>query len=161
MRRSGVILIRVVALAIGALTMERGCVLPFLCNRQIRVIQRRTEAAMDYPAVRAAVVARENIERMNRVIGGCSTDVNAQLLFAANAKLIGDTRGQFEHLDAALEIDQRPELYYDRGMASLALGRIDAAVKDLATAARFNPTLIEDLSGELRTRVEHAAQLQR
>jgi tetratricopeptide (TPR) repeat protein len=161
MRRSGVILIRLVALAIGALTMDRCCILPFLCNRQVRVVQRRTQAAMDYAAVRAAVIARENIERMNRVIGGCSTDVNAQLLFAANAKLIGDTQGQFEHLDAALKIDQRPELYYDRGMASLALGRVDAAVKDLATAARFNPTLIEDLSGELRTRVEHAAHLQR
>jgi tetratricopeptide (TPR) repeat protein len=161
MRRSGAILIRLVALAIGALAMDRCCTLPFLCNRQVRVLQRRTQAAMDYPAARAAVVARENIERMNRVIGGCSTDVNAQLLFAANAELIGDTRGQFEHLDAALKIDQRPELYYDRGMANVALGRIDAAVEDLATAARFNPTVIENLSGELRARVEHTAQLQR
>src|SRR5437899_6281138 len=160
MRRSGLILIRLAALAIGTFAMNRCCILPFRCNRQIRIAQRRTQAAMDYPAVRAAVVARENIERMERVIGGCSTDVNAQLLLAANAALIGDTRGQFEHLDAALRIDQRPELYYDRGMASLALGRVDAAVEDLVTATRFNPTLIDNLSGDLRTRVERGAHSQ-
>jgi tetratricopeptide (TPR) repeat protein len=161
MWRSGVVLVRVVALAMGALTMERWCILPFLCNRQIRVILRRTEAAMNYPATRAAVVARENIERMNRVIGGCLTDVNAQLLLAANAELIGDTQGKLDHLDIALRIDQRPELYYDRGIAELALGRVDAAVEDLGTAVRFNPTLIDSISGNLRARVASAAQLRR
>jgi tetratricopeptide (TPR) repeat protein len=161
MWRSGVVLVRIVALAIGVLTMERWSILPFLCNRQIRIIRRRTEAAMNFPTIRAAVVARENIERMNRVIGGCSTDVNAQLLFAANAELIGDKQGNLDHLDAALRIDQRPELYYDRGMAKLALGQVDAAVEDLGTAVRFNPTLVDDISGELRGRVVHAAGFQR
>ena len=44
-------------------------------------------------------------------------------------------------------------------MALLHLSRSDEAVADLAKAARFDPSVVEPLDGELRARVTAAAGL--
>jgi len=42
-------------------------------------------------------------------------------------------------------------------MAMLHLGRTDAAVADLATAARFNPKILDEIDDELGKRVAATA----
>jgi hypothetical protein len=46
----------------------------------------------------------------------------------------------------------------NRGLVMLHMGAADAAVADLATAARFDPNIIDQLEGELRARVAAAAR---
>jgi hypothetical protein len=55
-----------------------------------------------------------------------------------------------------LRIDDRPEIYVNRGLVRLHLGQTDLAVSDLATAARFDPSVLYQLEGELRARVAAA-----
>ena len=72
---------------------------------------------------------------------------------------MGRWREAIDIYTRALRVDQRPEIYFDRGLARQRLGETDAAVADMATAARFNPFLVEQLDGELRPRVTAAAGL--
>ena len=81
------------------------------------------------------------------------------LLYGANCEILGRWKEAADAYTRALRIDQRPEIYSNRGLVLLQLGRADAAVADLATAARFNPTSSINVDGELRPRVAAAAGL--
>ena len=59
----------------------------------------------------------------------------------------------------ALALYQRPEIYYNRGMTLIGMGRVDEAIADLTIAARFMPQFLEELDGETRRRVAAAAGL--
>jgi hypothetical protein len=62
-------------------------------------------------------------------------------------------------MDEALRVDDRPQVYYNRGLMLLELGRVNDAVRDLATAVDFDPSLLAGIDGELRDRVAKAVAL--
>jgi tetratricopeptide (TPR) repeat protein len=104
-------------------------------------------------------MARENLRDLDRIVSARRVDVSWYVLYGSNCMLMGRWREAVDVYTRALRVDQRPEIYFDRALARLQLGEIDAAVADLATAARFNPFLVEQLDGELRVRVTAAAGL--
>ena len=83
----------------------------------------------------------------------------AQSLLEASAGLAASS-GEWNQAVAAytraLTIDDRPEIYYRRGLATVQMGRTDDAMPDLLRAARFDPRFAYELDATLRDRVEAA-----
>jgi len=148
------------AAVVGAfLAMRALCVEPYRANLTMSAIEQRTQHAQGLDPVHAAPVARINLEDLSRIATPQRLDPNWYMLDAANCEIVGRLPEAAEMYSRALRIDQRPELYVNRGTVLLQLGRFDAAVADLATAARFNPDVLYELSGDVRTRVAAAAGL--
>ncbi|HSP16197.1 MAG TPA: hypothetical protein VLV78_15730 [Thermoanaerobaculia bacterium] len=101
----------------------------------------------------AARTARRNLQLIQSVDSRACCDVDYPLLLAANATLLGRRDEAVQHLDEALRLDNRPEVYFNRGSALLALGRIDEAVRDFAIAVDFDSGLLTEIDGNLRDRV--------
>jgi tetratricopeptide (TPR) repeat protein len=98
-------------------------------------------------------LAHANIAQLQSVAPACRTSVEYELLYAANAALLHRWDEAFAHYNAALQIDRRPEIYFNRGLTRLQLGDIAGATQDLVIAVRFRPVLNDQLSGELHDRV--------
>ena len=151
--------IRAVAIVFAAIAGYFLCVVPYRANLALAEITQRTMNTENVDAVAAAPVARTNLSDLAKIRAPERLNPNWYLLYGANCEILGRTSEAAEIYSRALEIDQRPEIYVHRGMVMLQLGRMDAAVNDLATAARFNPSVVFDLSGDLRERVAAAARV--
>lgn len=152
-------LLRGVALVFAATAFYFLCVLPYRANNMLAAITQRTINAQDVDALTAAPDARANLQDLTAIRTAERLDPTWYLLYGTNCELLGRNADAVEIYSRALEIDQRPEIYVHRGMILLQLGRVDDAVHDLATAARFNPDVLYDLSGDLRERVAAASRV--
>lgn len=135
------------------------CVVPWRCNRAIRHVHLTTPQIDRMGPVSRARLARENMERLERFAAGGRTEPNLYLLMAANAEKLGRPEDAIGYLTEALKIDQRPEIYFNRGAIELDLGRQDAATRDMVTAVQFDAALAARLDPELRDIVESRAGL--
>ena len=151
--------IRAVVLAGAAVATYALVVLPYRANLDLEQIRRRTLSAEAVDASTAAPVARTNLNDLARIEVAERLNPSWYLLYGSNCEILGRLADANAVYSRALLIDQRPEIYFKRGLVMLQLGRMDAAVSDLATAARFNPNVIYDLDGDLRSRVSAAAAL--
>lgn len=155
--------IRAAVVVVAALALYRYVWLPYRANRVLFIVSTQLEQATRYEAsdpARTAVLARDNMARLQSVARACRTSVEWELLYAENARLLHRYDEAFAHYDAALRIDHRPEIYFRRGMARMESGdarAYNAAFDDLVLAVRFRPGVLEELSGELRIRVQEAA----
>jgi tetratricopeptide (TPR) repeat protein len=122
-------------------------------------VERRSNLAESVEPQRAAILARDNLRDLDHIASARRLEVSWYMLYAANCTLMDRWRDALDTYTRALGIDRRPEIYFNRGLAHLHLGESDAAVADMATAARFNPFLLERLDGDLRARVTAAAGL--
>lgn len=145
--------IRIVAVALAAFAIDLLCVAPYRANLTIAALTQRTLAADSVEAVAAAPAARANLTDLARIAAAKRLDPNWYLLYGANFEILGRNAEAVDVYSRALRIDQRPEIYVHRGMLLLQQGHVDAAVHDLATAARFNEFVIYDLTGDVRERV--------
>lgn len=151
---------RVAVLVVAALALYRYAWLPYRANRVLFTVTTQLDQATRFEGgdpARAAILARDNLARLQSVERACHTNVEWELLYAENARLLQRFDEAFAHYDAALRIDHRPEIYFHRGMTRMEAGQFDKAFDDLVLAVRFRPGLVEELSGELRIRVEQAA----
>lgn len=130
---------------------------PYRANLEIGDIDQRTARAQSLDRVDAAPVARANLHDLLAIQRARRLDPVWYVLYGANCEILGRPGDAADAYSGALRVDQRPEIYFDRGMVMLQLGRIDAAVSDLATAVRFKPDLIFQFDGDLRARVSAAA----
>ena len=151
--------IRLAALAGAAVAIWYLVVLPYRANHDIDAIERRTLGAQTLDAVAAAPRARSNLSDLAHIELTERLNPSWYLLYGANCELLGEQAEAAAIYSRALQIDQRPEIYFRRGLVMLELGSVDAAVADLTTAARFNPNLVYELDGDLRSRVAAAAAL--
>lgn len=151
--------VRAVAVIGAAVAIRYLCVAPYLANFGLDTVERRTARAETLDQASAAPLARRNLDDLTLIETPERLDPNWYLLYGANCELLGRKADAVESYSRALRIDQRPEIYVNRGMVMLQLGRMDAAVSDLATAARFKPDILYDLNGDLRARVAAAAAL--
>jgi tetratricopeptide (TPR) repeat protein len=133
------------------------CFVPYQASLMIAALEERTTKAEAGDSAARAELARLNVEDLARIEAARRLDPEWYLLYAENCQLLGRQQDAAASYSRALQIDQRPEIYMYRGLLMLQLGRIDDAVSDLATAARFKPDILFDVGGDLRTRVAAAA----
>jgi len=149
--------IRVIAVIIAAVGIRQLSVVPYRDNLLIGAVERRSSLAQSSNVPRAVGLAQRNLRDLDDAERSRRLDPNWYLLYGANCELLGRWHDAAEVYTRALKIDQRPEIYVNRGMVMLQLGRTDDAAADLATAARFDPAVLNDLDGDLRERVAAAA----
>lgn len=160
MRRSAIFLVRAAALVAAAFGIDRLCIEPHRAAVVEAAVERRSTVAESVGPQLGAIMARENLRDLDRIASARRLAPSWYVLYGANCSLMGRWREAIDVYTRALRIDQRPEIYFDRGLAHLRLGETDAAVADMATAARFNPLILEQVDGELRARVTAAAGLE-
>ena len=159
MPRSLIVLVRVAALIAAAFGIDWLCIAPQRAAAVEAAVERRTTAAQSVGPQLGAITARGNLGDLDRIASARRLAASWYVLYGQNCELMGRWREAIDLYTRALRVDQRPEIYFDRGLAWLRLGETDAAVADMATAARFNPFLVEQVDGELRPRVAAAAGL--
>src|SRR4051794_12876093 len=152
------IALRVAAVAIAALAFDQLCVEPYRGNLLLRDIEARSDRAQQLDGARAKELAHANLHDLDTGASGRRLDPEWYLLYGTNCEIVERWSDAAEAYTNALAIDRRPEIYVNRGLVMLHMGAADAAVADLATAARFDPTIVDQLEGELRARVVAAAR---
>jgi tetratricopeptide (TPR) repeat protein len=151
--------LRAIALVAAIVAIDLVCVVPWRGNLALREISDRSAMALTSEPQTAAVVARDNLDRLDGVAGARRLDPDWYMLYAGNCEVLGRLPAAIDAYTRALRIDDRPEFYENRAMILLRLGRNDEAMADLVKAARFDPTVLEHLDGEVRVRVTAAAGL--
>jgi tetratricopeptide (TPR) repeat protein len=151
--------LRAVALVAAIVAIDLVCVLPWRGNLALREISDRSALALASEPQTAAVAARENLDRLDDVARARRLDPSWYMLYAGNCEVLGRLPSAIDAYTRALRVDDRPEFYENRAMILLRLGRNEEAMADLVKAARFDPTIVEHLDGEVRARVTAAAGL--
>ncbi len=159
MRRSLIILARVAAVVVAAFAIYHFCIRPYRGAVVEVDVQQRSAAAEKADHQRTIILVRDNLRDLDRVATDRRLAPSWYMVYAGNLSLIERWREADEVYTRALAIDHRPEIYFSRGLVRLRLGKLDAAIADMATAARFNPFLLDQIDGELRARVAAAAGL--
>ena len=156
LRRSVIVLVRAAAVVAACLALDWLFILPFRGNLVLRGVTQRSTVAQSADPQRSVILARANIDALTRAARGHELDPAWYMLYGANCEILGRWPEAADAYSRALRIDDRPEIYVNRGLVYLHLGRTDAAVSDMATAARFNPFVLEQLNGDFRKRVTAA-----
>ena len=154
-----ILLVRAAAVLAACLGIDRLAVVPLRSDLVLREVEQRTATAQRVDTRRAAGLARTNLEELQRNAAGGRLDPSWYLLRGANCELLGRWQEAADTYTQALRIDDRPEIYVNRGLVMMRLGQKDDAVRDLTTAARFDPTVLNQIDGETRTRVASAIGL--
>ena len=151
--------LRALALVVAAIALHYVCAMPYRANLALREISQRSAAAQGSDAQTAAVLARRNLQDLAGVATARRLDPAWYMLYGANLELLDRYPEAFDAYTRALRIDDRPELYVNRGLVLIHLQREDDAIRDLVTAARFDPTTVWHLEGDVRRRVTAAVGL--
>lgn len=149
----------VVVIVVVCFAIHRLCVIPFRDNLVMRDVEERMSIVQSVDPVRAVPLARANLADLDRVARSRRLDPAWYMFYGANCEILERWQDAANAYTRALVIDQRPELYFSRGLVMLHLRRIDEAAADMITAVRFNPLLIDQVGGELRARVAAEAGL--
>lgn len=159
LRRSAAAIVRAAAVVAACVATYYLCVIPYRANIELRELKQRSTLAQRVDPQRAAIIARSNLADLDRIARARRLDPAWYMLYGSNLEVLDRLPEAAETYTAALRIDDRPELYVNRAMVYIHLGRTDAAVTDLAKAARFNPQILSRIEGDLRARAAAAAGL--
>ena len=149
----------VIVIVAAAFAIHRLCVIPFRDHVVMREVEERMSVVESVDPVRAVPLARANLADLDRVARSRRLDPAWYMFYGANCEILERWQDAANAYTRALAIDQRPEIYFSRGLVMLHLGRIDRAAEDMITAVKFNPFLIDQIGGELRARVAAGAGL--
>ena len=133
-------------IALAVLALYFGCWLPYQCNRVKRALIAPTRAAYEargFP--RAQMIARTNLEAIERCAGLACRDVSSGMIKAANLRVLGRNREAANLYRELLSLQKRPEIYMNLGQTEVDMGNRGEAVRSFFMAARFNPWLIRDI----------------
>ena len=155
--RSAIVIVRAAAVVAAGVAIYFLCIVPYRANVAMRELVRRSTLAQKVDTQRASIVARSNLADLDRIARARRLDPAWYMLYGSNLEVLDRLPEAAETYTAALRIDDRPELYINRAVVNLHLGRTDAAVADLAKAAQFNPEILKNIDSELRPRVAAAA----
>lgn len=124
------------------------CVVPSRCNIEEKRLQVRTSELISlqqsgtlYLSERAASLAA----RARRHLQACPSNLNLYLIAAANETVAGRNEAALDLYQRALEIDRRPEIYFNIGLTMLDLGLQHDAVRILGRAGMFAPQFITEI----------------
>jgi tetratricopeptide (TPR) repeat protein len=155
-------LLAIVMMAAAGFAVHRLCVIPFRDNLVMRDVEKRmalVENVENVDSYRAMSLARLNLADLDRVARSRRLDPAWYMFYGANCEILQRWQNAANAYTRALDIDQRPEIYFNRGLVMLHLGQIDQATADMVRAVRFNPVFIDQISGELRASVAAEAGL--
>jgi len=161
MRRADVrrVMFAVVVIATAGFAVHRLCAIPFRDNLVMRDVEERMRIVDNVDPFRAMALARRNLADLDRIARSRRLDPAWYMFYGASCEILERWQDAANAYTSALAIDQRPEIYFSRGLVMLHLGRIDQAAADMIKAVRFNPFFIDHVSGELRARVAAGAGL--
>jgi tetratricopeptide (TPR) repeat protein len=161
MRRTSAmrVLCALVVVAAAGFAVHRLCAIPFRDDLVMRDVEERMRIMGNIDTFQAMSLARLNLADLNRVARSRRLDPAWYMSYGANCEILDRWQDAASAYTSALAIDQRPEIYFSRGLVMLHLGRIDQAAADMIQAVRFNPFFIERIDGELRARVAAEAGL--
>ena len=146
-----------VIVVLAALAIRHFCVQPYRCAAALPSLQAATfRAAEQADTQRGVMMARRNLERLAALDGACRQELEWMMLEAGNSRIAGDAPRAIALYTHALTLHQRPELYFNRGVAYLEMRQVDRAVQDLATAAIFNPTILENFDADTQKVIREA-----
>jgi tetratricopeptide (TPR) repeat protein len=155
------ILIRIVAIMGALFAVHRLTIQPWRCNLILKQVQLSSLAAMSSTSPQdAARSSQRNLDRLEAHEAGCRMKVDYYLMLAANNLFLGRYEPAVATYQRALTIDHRPEIYFDLGTTLLEQGRVAEATPLLIQAVRFNPMMLDQISGEARKRVAVGAGLE-
>lgn len=149
-------LLRTVAIVAAGFAINQLCIAPYRGNLILREVAARSLQAQSLDDRHAIDIAHTNLHDLDQAASGRRLDPAWYLLYGTNCEILGRWTEAAATYTNALRIDDRPEIYVNRGLVRLHLGQTDLAVSDLATAARFDPGVLDQLEGELRARVAAA-----
>ncbi|MEA2239246.1 MAG: hypothetical protein QOC81_3970 [Thermoanaerobaculia bacterium] len=158
LRTSVILVFRLAAIVVACAGIDRLCIDPYRANLVLSQVAMRSMAAQSLDARRAKELAHQNISDLIRTARARKLDPAWYMLYGTNCEILGRWNEAADAYTNALRIDDRPEIYENRGLVMLQLRKPDLAVADLATAARFDPDLVNQLEGELRVRVAAAVR---
>jgi O-antigen ligase len=150
-------LLRTTAIVAAGLAIDQLCIAPYRGNLILREVAARSLHAQSLDDRHAIDIAHTNLHDLDEAASGRRLDPAWYLLYGTNCEILERWNDAVTAYTNALRIDDRPEIYVNRGLVHLRLGQTDLAVSDLATAARFDPSVLDQLDGELRARVAAAA----
>src|SRR5882724_9663002 len=148
LRNSAVLVLRCAVIVAAVFGIDRLCIVPYRGNLELRQIEQQTRLEQSLEPPRATALAHKNLHALGEAASGRKLDPAWYLLYGANCEVLGRWTDAADAYTQALRIDDRPEIYVNRGLVMLHLGRTDLAVSDLTTAARFDPTVLDQLDGE-------------
>ncbi|HEV7765230.1 MAG TPA: O-antigen ligase family protein [Thermoanaerobaculia bacterium] len=157
---SKLVIVGIILIVASAFAIYHLCVIPFRDNITLREIEERLSVAQSLDPGRAASLARKNLDELRGIEQSQKLSPVWYTLYGANCEMLELWQEAADIYTRALVIDQRPELYLYRGLAMLHLGDIEHARADMITAVRFNPIILDQITGELRTSVAAAAGVQ-
>ena len=138
-----------IALSIGAVDVL--CYRPWVCNLMTLALKVQTEQAWEAAAAAGdnwtiIFQARRRLEIAQECLTPTTATVELLMVAAANARLIKRFPKAIDDYRAALRIDQRPEIYFNLGIAEVDAGSREAGIEDLVIAGRTGSywNLIED-----------------
>ena len=149
----------IVMMAAAGFAVHHLCVIPFRDNLVMGDVEKRMAVMESVDSYQATSLARRNLADLHRVASSRRLDPAWYLSYGANCEILGRWQEAADTYTRALAVEQRPEIYFSRGLVMLHLGQIDQATADMVRAVRFNPFLIDQVSGDLRTRVAAEAGL--
>lgn len=150
-------ILALVLIAIAGYGIHRLCVIPYRANLVMREVEERMSVVDNVDSFRAMSLARLNLADLDRIEHTRRNDPAWYMFYGANLEVLDRWQDAATVYTNALAIDQRPEIYYSRGLAMLHLGKIEQAEADMITAVRFNEFFLYQIDGELRTRVAAGA----
>ena len=164
MRRADVrqAVLAIVMMAAAGFAVHRLCVIPFRDDLVMRDVEKRmalVENVENVDSYQAMSLARLNLADLDRVARSRRLDPAWYMFYGANCEILNRWQDAAEAYTRALDIDQRQEIYFNRGLVMLQLGQIDQATAHMVSAVRFTPIFIDRISGDLRTRLAAEAGL--
>jgi tetratricopeptide (TPR) repeat protein len=132
------VLICVVIAGCAAYALDRIIFDPLRCNASLKRVQARSITLLDIPLGPAVShTVHDMLAELGPCTGSCPTDPDMYMTIAVADRILG----RYEHAAAmyteALKIDRRPELFFNRGVMRLQMGRRDLAMDDFVEACTF------------------------
>jgi tetratricopeptide (TPR) repeat protein len=142
---------------VAGLTLYRFVWLPLQCNYVEGRLRGTTEAVLDEPPMRQHIRARANLAEIERLPLHCRRGAETQMVIAANYRILGRYDDAIAAYISALDVEKRPEIYLQLGLTQIQDGRTGEAIRNLATAVRFHPPLINEIPEGIRASVSVAS----
>jgi hypothetical protein len=140
-------------LVASAATAYETVVVSYRCNQRLKVAKTATRKALANEGRASALLATESISILATCPEWCDGNVDALMVLAANNRVLRRPDETLALYDRALELDRRPELYFERAMTEFESGR-PARIEDILKAVKFHVGYYYALPDALRAEVD-------
>lgn len=125
-------------LAATVVAVYQLCWVPLECDLRLRGLEQSTRLTAE--AMTGFTERERNVAELTRLTARCRCEVNAFVLLGLNYWFINRYQSASRSYRIALEIDRRPEIYFNLGNAEYAAGNRGEAIRAFALACRFDPS---------------------